>query len=601
MMMPKSLTSKITDCNNLLQQRLSDLLAKKLAAERNLTRLQSDYENIKIIENTSLGPYQALLKCYDILHRIKNCHDYDLGLDPLQLNTLQKDVEAKILSLEDQLKNSPQTQVLVPDFQEKVHAIQSVIKHTEKLEIDQLTNMQLAELSKLLNDHVKLCKNLKKELPILTHLKARNILSSSSDSSADNSSDNLILPTISELQAYEVRLNGLKSQIILPPMLMITSPDGEQIMPALWKIEGMNEKLVDDIGDWRKVLKENEIFVIHRNSTANVSDTRSLLLEIENSLQFKPSISNLNSTSQLMVDLSQQLDDLTLVSQPVLFKFSKPILWKGLQNEIETLRSRVTLFEQKLEKLPEPPIKIELDPSKNPHFLLDSLRQRWLSIDYSSLKNTSSPIEYMMQDVNSMIEEGEYIEGLLQNTSAISRLPLLDKHFRLLNLMKKFRHKLQKTQKSLRSSTEIDREYDPNYSTYEEFTKVVKNLTGTESIFSLPLKSETIAELEVKVTQFKLEYNHFVELYQKLLETDFYSQNAESGSFQVDHINISNDLLEKYTQIIEAYDDISQLAKRTKGKSQNARSKLGKNQFLREIFEGLQATILCDELNQIFG
>ena len=79
---------------------------------------------------------------------------------------------------------------------------------------------------------------------------------------AENSSDNLTLPTISELQAYEVRLNGLKSQIILPPMLMITSPDGEQIMPALWKIEGMNEKLVDDIGDWRKVLKENEIFVI---------------------------------------------------------------------------------------------------------------------------------------------------------------------------------------------------------------------------------------------------------------------------------------------------------------------------------------------------
>lgn len=253
-------------------------------------------------------------------------------------------------------------------------------------------------------------------LPVLQDLKSNSILDS--------------LPEIvdSELQAYEYRLTGLKSQINLPPLLIITSPDGEQIMPSLWKIESMNENISENIDAWKRVNNINEINIIHQNSTDNLNNTKSLLTDIENTIEFKPSISNRATSSKLMLDLGQQLDDLTLISQPILNSFDQNNLWKRLHNTIDDLRKRITTFEEQLENLPDQ-VYEELDPRKNPKFLLDSLRKRWLTFDRMMIYDSSSPIESMLLDVNNMIEEGEYIETLLQKTSAISRLPLLDKHF----------------------------------------------------------------------------------------------------------------------------------------------------------------------------
>ena len=511
MIMPKPLASKIADCNQILAEKIVDITSKKLAVERNLTRLRTQIEGIDYL----LDPFEALVSCHGILNRLDDFKS--LGIDQNSIDGVTERIFAKIKELEAQLGENDQNKILIPEYMEKLAAVKSVIKHTEKLDILQLDHTQLAELSKLLSEHIKLTKIMRKQLPVLLDLKTNNIIETS--------------PAItdSELEAYEYRLSGLKSQIILPPLLIITSPDGEQIMPSLWKIEGMNENLSENISDWARVSNLDDLHLLSQNSAENIANTKSLLTDIESSIEFKPSLSNRATSTKLMMDLGQQLDDLTLVSQPVLLQiYRKPVLWKRLQAGIEELRRRISLFEEQLEHLPEQTIE-ENDPRKDPKLLLDNLRKRWLTFDRMMVYDSTSPIESMLIEVNSMVEEGEYIEKLLQNTSAISRLPLLDKHFRLISLMKKLRHKLEKTNENMKNNSLTV----TNQNIYSEFENVVSRLDGKE--FSLPLRVDSVAELDVLITKFKLNYDSFIEIYEKLLESDY---DELSSLSRVDHIKV---------------------------------------------------------------
>ena len=511
MIMPKPLASKIADCNQILAEKIVDITSKKLAVERNLTRLRTQIEGIDYL----LDPFEALVSCHGILNRLDDFKS--LGIDQNSIDGVTERIFAKIKELEAQLGENDQNKILIPEYMEKLAAVKSVIKHTEKLDILQLDHTQLAELSKLLSEHIKLTKIMRKQLPVLLDLKTNNIIETS--------------PAItdSELEAYEYRLSGLKSQIILPPLLIITSPDGEQIMPSLWKIEGMNENLSENISDWARVSNLDDLHLLSQNSAENIANTKSLLTDIESSIEFKPSLSNRATSTKLMMDLGQQLDDLTLVSQPVLLQiYRKPVLWKRLQAGIEELRRRISLFEEQLEHLPEQTIE-ENDPRKDPKLLLDNLRKRWLTFDRMMVYDSTSPIESMLIEVNSMVEEGEYIEKLLQNTSAISRLPLLDKHFRLISLMKKLRHKLEKTNENMKNNSLTV----TNQNIYSEFENVVSRLDGKE--FNLPLRVDSVAELDVLITKFKLNYDSFIEIYEKLLESDYEELSSLS---RVDHIKV---------------------------------------------------------------
>lgn len=511
MIMPKPLASKIADCNQILAEKIVDITSKKLAVERNLTRLRTQIEGIDYL----LDPFEALVSCHGILNRLDDFKS--LGIDQNSIDGVTERIFAKIKELEAQLGENDQNKILIPEYMEKLAAVKSVIKHTEKLDILQLDHTQLAELSKLLSEHIKLTKIMRKQLPVLLDLKTNNIIETS--------------PAItdSELEAYEYRLSGLKSQIILPPLLIITSPDGEQIMPSLWKIEGMNENLSENISDWARVSNLDDLHLLSQNSAENIANTKSLLTDIESSIEFKPSLSNRATSTKLMMDLGQQLDDLTLVSQPVLLQiYRKPVLWKRLQAGIEELRRRISLFEEQLEHLPEQTIE-ENDPRKDPKLLLDNLRKRWLTFDRMMVYDSTSPIESMLIEVNSMVEEGEYIEKLLQNTSAISRLPLLDKHFRLISLMKKLRHKLEKTNENMKNNSLTV----TNQNIYSEFENVVSRLDGKE--FNLPLRVDSVAELDVLITKFKLNYDSFIEIYEKLLESDY---DELSSLSRVDHIKV---------------------------------------------------------------
>ena len=102
-------------------------------------------------------------------------------------------------------------------------------------------------------------------------------------------------------------------------------------------------------------------------------------------------------------------------------------------------------------------------------------------------------------------------------------------------------------------------------------------------------------DFDLIVTNFKIDYDNFSLIYQKLLENDYI---ALSDMAAVDHINISSRFMELHTELIEAQDDLKQLMKRL-GNRNTAYST--KSEFLQEIFSALQSIVVCRQLNEIFN
>lgn len=93
--------------------------------------------------------------------------------------------------------------------------------------------------------------------------------------------------------------------------------------------------------------------------------------------------------------------------------------------------------------------------------------------------------------------------------------------------MKKLRHKLEKTKDNMKNNNLTI----TNQSLYSDFENIIGRLNQEE--FALPLRVETVSQLDVLITKFKLNYETFNDVYNRLLESDYDELSTLS---RVDHI-----------------------------------------------------------------
>jgi len=251
------------------------------------------------------------------------------------------------------------------------------------------------------------------------------------------------------------------------------------------------------------------------------------------------------------------------------------------------------VFLEKIDALPEP---AKYDPNEDPAFLISTLRSRWLTFDRMMALDENSTIESMLADAESMLDEAAVIDDKLQKISAILRLPLSDKLIRLTGLIRAFKNKIQQTSDNMNQPTK-------GYAQLQQEFEAATRRTGHAN-YELPILVESCADFDVTITKFKLDYEHFTEIYQRLLQSDY---DEVSSMATTDHIEVSNALMEKYSLLIEAQDDMKQLLKRLQiGKKRSSllqgtpTVKLGASSFLREIYDSLQKVVACKELTDIF-
>lgn len=244
------------------------------------------------------------------------------------------------------------------------------------------------------------------------------------------------------------------------------------------------------------------------------------------------------------------------------------------------------MFEEELENLPDQLVET-YDKYRDPNYRLNTLRCSWLTFDSFRVLDSNSPIDTMLEEVDVMLSEADEIGQLLKGTSAISRLPLLDKLHRVTALMKSYRSKVQET------ASNLNRDLSANSKPlYQDLEKSIQRLNHVE--FSLPITVNTVDQLDVIITKFKLEYDNFNEIYEKMLLNDY---DEFSNMSRVDHISMANSLMEKYNQIIEAQEDSKQLLRRLRTSKYTSAG----SSFLKDIYEDIQPTVICKELDDIFN
>merc|ERR1712226_1751689 len=117
--------------------------------------------------------------------------------------------------------------------------------------------------------------------------------------------------------------------------------------------------------------------------------------------------------------------------------------------------------------------------------------------------------------------------------------------------MRAFKAKILKTNDSLNQAPTL------GYQQLQvEFQKACKKMDQPE--YDLPIAVKTCQDFDVILTKFRLEYETFTEIYNRLLQSDY---DETSAGATVDHIEISNALMEKFSLLVEAQDDMKQLLK----------------------------------------
>ena len=549
MIMPKDLASKLAEAGQILKETSREAGVKENAFIRNLDRIEEKLAEIEVCENG----FEALMIAHGILERVAELER--LGVngsnDDNDLRGLKKHLFSKINELETELAENPQVcRAVVDDFLENIAGIKSVISHAEKLDLSELNPLDSVNMAGLLTEHVEMVKHVRAQLPVIKSLE--DILGGGLDSPS---------VTESELEAYEFRLIGLRNQIKLPPTLVVTSPDGrKQILPGLLKIEDCKNEINDNISNWQNADTFEDVEKLHQDSTEQLNNVKTVLSNLDSSAEYKPNKFQRKMSDSLLKEVTKQLDDLALVSQPVLLeRFKQPSLWKRLLSNIEELRRRIKMFEETLDRLPEADF---YDPAEAPTLKIMELRKRWISKGLEDESNES--IQSILEDVESMLDEANSIEPSLSKVTPILRFPLTDKLNRLLALIRAFKIRVLKSTDNLNQGPTLG--YQQLLADFEIATSRILN-----ERYVLPIQVEHCGDFDTIVTEFKIDYDNFNEIYGRLLKNDF---DETSSGTTVDHIEISNELMEKFSALVEAQEDMAQLRKRLDGGGRRKRSSL---------------------------